>query len=295
MYDLVQLAPRTYYIDAPVRIGIYRIDDTRVALIDSGNSPDAAKRILRVLDAQGFSLSLVIDTHTHADHIGGNALLQQRTGCAVYALDGGTVYARHPLLNPTTIFGGYPAKAMRNKFLLPQPADVRPLTADVLPQGLTFMPLYGHAYDMIGVRTDDDVWFVSDSVMSVATMEKYHIAFLYDVAGYLDMLTQLGALEGKLFVPSHADPVSDLSELIAVNRDKVYEIVDILLRICKEKIRFEDILHNVFAHYGLSMDMNQCALVGFTVRSYLSYLCDRGDMRMWIENNYLWWQTEEPS
>ena len=51
----------------------------------------------------------------------------------------------------------------------------------------------------------------------------------------------------------------------------------------------EEILKAVFEHYGLVMDYNQYVLVGSTVRSYLSWLHDRGEAAAEIADNRLVW------
>ena len=51
----------------------------RVGCIDT---PDA-EAILGQLQVQGWSLSLILNTHWHADHAGGNARLKAETGCDV--------------------------------------------------------------------------------------------------------------------------------------------------------------------------------------------------------------------
>ena len=83
MYELIQIGERTYYIECPAKMGLFRINQEEVCLIDSGNDKDAAKKALRIIEGQGWKLKMVINTHFHADHIGGNQLLQQRTGCTV--------------------------------------------------------------------------------------------------------------------------------------------------------------------------------------------------------------------
>jgi hydroxyacylglutathione hydrolase len=52
-----------------------------VACIDT---PDAGA-ILRELDAAGWSLNLILNTHWHADHAGGNAEIKAATGATIVA------------------------------------------------------------------------------------------------------------------------------------------------------------------------------------------------------------------
>jgi hydroxyacylglutathione hydrolase len=53
----------------------------QVACIDT---PDAGA-ILRELDAAGWSLNLILNTHWHADHAGGNAEIKAATGATIVA------------------------------------------------------------------------------------------------------------------------------------------------------------------------------------------------------------------
>lgn len=53
MYELIQLTEHDYYIDCPAKIGLVRIDEDNVVLIDSGNDKDAGKKVFRILEANG--------------------------------------------------------------------------------------------------------------------------------------------------------------------------------------------------------------------------------------------------
>lgn len=50
-----------------------------VACVDS---PEAGP-ILEVLDAKGWTLDLLLNTHHHPDHIGANKVLKEKTGCRI--------------------------------------------------------------------------------------------------------------------------------------------------------------------------------------------------------------------
>lgn len=300
MYELIQVGENTFYIECPAKMGVYRTSPTEAMLIDSGNDKDAAKKVLKIFDQQGWKLTMVINTHSHADHIGGNAMFQQRTGCMVYgpSVESGTI--RDPLYEPSLLYGGYPFKELRNKFLMAQPTE-QFLTIDmegkahgkrVLPEGMELIALPGHAMNMIGVKTPDDIWFMADCVSSSNVLSKYHVNFIYDVEEYLKTLDKVKELQGKLFIPSHTPPVESMAELVEMNRNKVLEIRDLLLGICgTEPITFEDVLAQIFRHYDLVMDFNQNVLVGSSIRSYLSWLKDQGLMKALISDNRIYWLT----
>ena len=67
MYELIQVGPSTYYIDCPAKMGLYRISETDVCLIDSGNDKDAGKKALRHIEDNGWKLDLIINTHSHVE------------------------------------------------------------------------------------------------------------------------------------------------------------------------------------------------------------------------------------
>ena len=289
MYELVQAAENTYYIDCPAKMGLYRVNDADVWLIDSGNDKEAGKKVQKILNANGWTLKAIINTHSNADHIGGNHLLQDRTGCAVYAPGIEAAFTRAPILEPSFLYGGYPCKALRNKFLMAQPSDARDLSELELPAGMEIFPLKGHFFDMIGVRTPDDVYFLADCFSGVNIIEKYHLSFVYDVAEHLKTLDLVERLQGTFFVPAHSEATADVRPAVQANRRKVLEILDTLTEICRQPLPGEEILKAVFDHYGLQMDFDQYVLVGSTVRSYLSYLADTGRLRAQCQENRLLW------
>lgn len=290
MYELIQVTDRSYYIQSPARIGLFRLDDTDVCLIDSGNDKDAGRRLRRLLEAQGWRLRAIYNTHSNADHIGGNRYLQGQTGCKIYAPGIECAFTRHTILEPAFLYGGYPCKELRHKFLLAEESGAQELTKDVLPEGFELIPLPGHFFDMAGFRTPDDVVYLADCLSSRETLDKYQIGFIYDVAAYLETLEMVKGLNAKLFIPAHAEPSEDISELAGYNIRKVHQIAETILELCAEPICFERLLQRLFAQYGLVMSFEQYALVGSTVRSYLSWLKDTGRVNAFFEDHMLLWE-----
>lgn len=286
--ELIQAGEKTYYIKNPTNIGIYKIDDEHVYLIDSGNDKDAGKKILKLIDEQGWKVKGIITTHSNADHIGGNKVIQDRTGCTIMANGIEKCMTEYPILEPSFLYGGYPFQDIRNKFLLAKESQAVPIEHN-LPEGLEYFPLRGHFFDMIGIRTSDNVYFLADSLFSEETITKYHLFFLYDIRGFLNTLDYLETLDGCLYIPSHCEAVEDISSFIELNRNKVLEIMDKIYYICEQEIGFEDIVKRIFDEYGLVMNANQYVLVGSTIRSYLSCLYDEQKITyLFKENRMLW-------
>lgn len=293
MYELVQVGPRTYYIECPAKIGVYEFRKGEVCLIDSGNDKDSARKVLKVLETKGWKLSLVINTHSNADHIGGNSHLQDKTGCAIYARGIEAAFTRHPILETSFLYGGFPVAELRNKFLLAKASDCREVTSATLPEGLEIIELGGHFFDMIGLRTADGVVFLADCLFSEAILEKYRIPFMYDVARFLEVLDRVESMRAERFVPAHAPATRDIRPLVAANRENVAGILAAVRRACAAPARFEDILKTLCDAYGLTLDFNQYALIGSTLRSVLAYLHDAGRVDAFFEANSLLWKDKE--
>ena len=71
MYELNQVSGNSYYIQSPAKIGLVRLNDTDVCLIDSGNDKEAGRKVRQLLDQNGWHLTAIYNTHSNADHIGG--------------------------------------------------------------------------------------------------------------------------------------------------------------------------------------------------------------------------------
>lgn len=290
MYELIQISEHDYYIQSPAKIGLVKLNDTEVCLIDSGNDKDAGRKVRKILDEHEWTLKAIYNTHSNADHIGGNKYLQGQTGCKIYAPGIECDFTRHPILEPSLLYGGYPCKDLRHKFLLAQESGAEYLTKETLPEGFELLPLPGHFFDMAGFRTPDDNVYLADCLSSRETLEKYQIGFIYDVAAYLNTLEKVKTLKARLFVPAHAEAAEDITELAQYNIDKVNEIADKIVSLCKEPLGFEVILQRLFTEYGLVMNFEQYVLVGSTVRSYLAWLKDTGRLNAVFEKNLLLWE-----
>lgn len=176
MYELMQAGPCSYYMDCPSKVGFIVLGD-EVCLVDTGGDKDAGKKALRLAQGRGWRVKLVLNTHSHADHIGGNRLVQQRTGAPVYAPGIEAGFVRWPVLEPATAWGGCPPRALRGKFWMAQPSNALPAEGAALPHGIELLRLDGHAPAHMAVKAPDGVWFVGDAVIGETALQKYHISF----------------------------------------------------------------------------------------------------------------------
>ena len=291
---LTRLSNSTYYIPSPANVGLY-IQNNKAILIDSGNDKEAGRQILKLLKENNLELSLIINTHSNADHIGGNEFLQKRTECRIAATAMEAALTEHPVLESTILNGGFPHKRLRNKFLLAKASlvtDIIPNSGSIPDTALSAVPLPGHFLDMIAVHTPDNVLFTADSIISEEILSKYHIHFLYDVKAHFETLEMLKTREDKLFVPSHGKPVNsdEFKALVDFNEHKIRENIKVVLDSVMTPLMSEEILANVCRHYGIELNANQYVLIFSTVRSILSYLLDENLVDVSYDSGHMLWR-----
>ena len=291
MYELIKVTEKCYYINCPSKIGIIRGEDDGVYLIDSGNSRDTGKKILKILKQNGWRLLAIYNSHSHADHIGGNKYLQGETGCKIYAPGIERDFTRSPILESSFLYGGFPPEELQRRFMLAEESYAEPLTDDVLPKGIKAIALPGHFFDMVGFITDDGAAFIADALSSREILDKYAISYIYDVEAYIKTLDSLKNIDAKIFIPSHTEATDNIAPLAEYNISKVREISELIISICDTPITFEEILKRVFDFHSLTMSFEQYALVGSAVRSYLSYLKKTGQVSACIAENRLIWKS----
>ncbi len=288
--ELTLLAGRTYVARSPTNIGIVATEEGEAQVIDTGLDEDAGRKILKACEASKLRISLVANTHSNADHCGGNAFLKARTGCRIAAPRLEAAFIENPFLEPSFLWGAYPIPPLRNKFLMAKPSRVDELLeapCDVPGTNLKALPLPGHYVGMVGFMTADRVFFAADAAASPEILEKYSYYFLYDVAAHLASLDVLGAIDADWIVPSHSEPVRDAAPLVAANKAKILEVGERVLALCERPSTPEELVAALAASYGIELNHTQYALLGSTLRSYLAWLADRDLIASSLDKNRL--------
>ena len=289
--ELKQITENTYYIPGPTNLGLFVVD-REVILIDSGNDESAGRKVYRLLEEKGWRLRKIINTHSNADHIGGNAYLQKKTGCDILATALESVWINEPYLEPFLLWGAFPFKALRNKFLQAQPSKVTHLinTEGIIADTpLQAYPLEGHFLQMIGVKTPDEVFFIADSLFSSDIINKYSLTVKSNIEKALETYSFLEKYSAQFFVPAHAQPTEDISDLIRVNREQIEKINEKIINYCAKPSSREKILQLLVRDYKLQLSSVQYVLTHITVSAHLSYLSDRQMIKPIFEEGKMLW------
>lgn len=290
--ELIRLADRTFYINAPTNIGVYKITDGEVMLIDSGNTAALAKRVQRLLSENGLKVRFIVNTHPHADHISGNAYFSNLYGCPVYAYKADRALVEYTQLSPIMTLGAHYSRELSGKFWIAPPTPAQELTQSVLPQGAELIELFGHSGFHIGFRTDS-VIFLGDSVVGEKVIRESPVPYIFNIGQELKTLDKIKTLKADFFLPSHAEPVRDITSLVKMNENQIYKIINSIKRICKAPVCLDRLVKELFDEYKIKTDITQYTLVSSAVRSYISFMLDEGLLQWEAQDNMLLWKTAE--
>lgn len=284
MLDLIKLGEKTYYVASPVNVGIYLLDNDNVCLIDTGNSKEFAKEIEKIINANNWNLKFIINTHSHADHIGGNKYLQNKYNIKIYANKIESYFINDCILEPSLLYGANPPKEMHIKFIEADSSCCEDI-ANLKVEGLEVINLEGHSKGMIGVVTSDDVCFVGDAYTSKKILDKYAIQYVFDIENYFNTLNYLKNTNYRFYVPAHGEVEENPTNTINVNIKNIEDIEKNILKIIHNGISYNDLLKEVFNLYHIKINIVQYHLISATIKTFLSKLENDGRIEFLFKKN----------
>ena len=126
---------------------------------------------------------------------------------------------------------------------------------------------------MIGVRTPDDVVFLSDAILSKKTWDEYKLPFFYSVNESLQTLKDIQNIKAKLFVPAHDSPLNDIHELAEYNIESMKHKIELIYDLCEGK-SFEEIFSDLLDKLELKIMTPKYPMYAVMVRNFLQSLVE---------------------
>lgn len=283
--DWVEVSSSVHVLRGAVNCALIETPDGGAVLVDSGADKDHGKRMRRRLEALGRVPSALICSHSHADHIGGNAYLQTvYPEMITYAPEIEAELIRAPYLEPVYLFNGaMPLPELIDKWLQ-APASrvdsvVGPGTVELGGLAFELIDVRGHAHRQLAVLVNG-VLLAADALFGAATLERYPIPFVQDVGGQLRSIDVAAGTSASTLVPGHGDPTTDAQALAVTNRAVVERALSAVESACSG-VGTEVVLAGACAELGIEMtDLKRYYLNSCAVHAHLGYLRSEGRVRL---------------
>lgn len=287
--QLVPLAPRVQYLPGAVNSVVIEDGQGGALLVDTGLDDGHARGLLRALTAAGLTPTAVLNTHSHADHHGGNALILGRfPGLGVFAPALEAAIIRHPVLEPLSLWGAWPPPGLQSKFLLAPASPAQPVgTGQVRLGGVAveLLAVPGHAAEMVAVRAGD-VLYAADALFGPAALAKHPLTFCADSGRQKASAAGLGTLSGvQVVLPGHGGPTPDLAGLVAANLTAYARTTQAVLAAVGEgAASVDDLLARVCLRLDVTMrDAGAVVLNRAVVSAHLTELLGAGAVAWAVE------------
>jgi len=296
---LQPITARTFSIPGSNNLGFIATADGGAIAIDTGLDKDAGRLIRKALDEAKLPLRAIINTHHHADHIGGNEyLVRNIPGVPVYAPPLEAALIAHPLLEPVYLsMGAQPIPALQNKWLMAKgvPVDhlIEGTQITIAGTTLDVIALPGHSLGQIGLAFDG-VCFAADGFFGPAILQKHGIPYAQDVGAQLASLGRLAARNELYFLPGHGDltPRDQLEELLAVNQAAIEHASATVRAALAEPGDLLAVARRVRAALGLQLAaIPQYAIFVSAVSAHLGYLAQQGQAQLVLGEEGMIWQA----
>ncbi|MDV6373942.1 MBL fold metallo-hydrolase [Deinococcus arenicola] len=291
---LIALAPGVHYLPGAVNSFVVVGRETDALLIDTGLDDSHARKLLRAVAEAGFTPSGILNTHSHADHHGGNSFILKRfPELKVFAPPMEDAIITHPILEPLTLFGARPPRELQNKFLLAPPSPARlapePGLCRIGGADIELIEVAGHASLMYAVRVGE-VLYAADALFGPGALSKHPLTFCADSGLQKQSAVKLSELEGiKTVLPGHGDPSDDLAGLVAANLASYERTTDAVLNaVNRGEASIDELLARVCDALGVTMNNAGAVLLNRAVISaHLTELLEDGRVEMKVLGNKL--------
>ncbi len=236
-------------------------------VIDTGSNTKFAKELLTEV---GTGEKVVLNTHSHADHIQGNFIFE-REEAKIYANSLEIPFIRNPGFESLFLYGATPPKSLRASFYKAHPSHPLPLEEADVPKYIEAIPLVGHSLGMTGFKIDG-VLFCGDAYFGLEVLEKYSYPYLVDVRKFLNSLDFLEKTNADVYVPSHGNITNDPHEDIEKTRSTLYSFINAILGVLEDTKSIEEISFSLAEIMNIGLNGGTFYLFRSFVSAILSYL-----------------------
>lgn len=292
----------TWVIEGSGLMGLYRLDESRCILLDSGEVFER-EELARLLDSHGLNPIGVLCSHVHVDHSINNGWLRERYGTLAAVPAGEAQITRTPVAMKAYFYSA-PPNALAKEFagmaspvdtLIPWDARTPWMDCVFSFCGVDFRIIHtpGHSMDHVAIVTPDNVCYVGDAVISNEVLEAklpYHI--------YPDMAIRsaekLRDTRCAAYIVAHRGVHTDINAVVEASNAHIRRRAEEILSLITRPMTFSEIWAAVNEAFSLlSSRPIRAALMERNLRSFVDYLVDAGRLNWYAQRGMLYYAPVE--
>ena len=274
---LTQVKGNTWCLEGTALIPVYRLDEHRCVLLDSGWASER-KDLEETLEREGLIPVGVISSHTHEDHVGNHGWLKQKYGTQICTSAGEAALGR--------------SLAMYKMVCPPMPWDmlenisfhtdriVAPVDGVEEFCGVPFRIHHtpGHAPEHICIGTPDGVCYLGDLLMSEQFCLRAQIPFHYVHWMTRASMEKIKQVEGyTCFVAAHKGVTDDSSGWVDTTLKRLDWICEQILGLLEEPVTWDTLVRNIIERNQLYTS-DPIKAIGYetSTQPFVDYLQETG-------------------
>ena len=291
-----QLSEHIFYIPGGVNTVILQQDRDAI-FFDTGGDKNSGRELKKAVQHLGLQPRAIINSHSHADHYGGNQFLLKAFDIPVYAPELEASIMRQPYLEPVYLFNGAaPPAELLNKWLLAKPSPVDSYlqagAQDIEGFPIEIIDTSGHSHQQISAIYDG-VLLAADALFGTATLERYPLPFGQNIGEQMASAEKLRGIEIAQCLPGHGEATGRLEALIHANLQAFERAAQAVLN-AVEGNSTEAVLQKSCSSLGITMnDMSRYYLNQCVVQAYLSHLKAKNMLYCELQENELRWYRHD--
>lgn len=278
---LTNVKGNTWVLEGSQLLGLYRLDERRCVLLDSG-SGKVRQDLAETLAAAGLTPVGVICTHMHYDHHENTRWLRETYGTetCLPQIEAEIVRSVESLKNHLFNFTAGMIRTIPRLQNLLCPVDrvIGPEETSVRLSGADFTVLRtpGHAPDHICVITPDNVCFAGDVLMTEDVLQQAMVPFVFDMTDDLASKEKLKEVSCDAWIFSHAGVIyGDITSLVDANLAREKEQLAACAALTDRPMTYSAWYAKVIKAFSLPVGHPIRALhLERYLRPYLEYLLD---------------------
>ena len=268
---------------ASALIGVYRLNESDVILLDTGVARLDRENLTALLEQKSLVPRWIICSHAHYDHTGNAAFLRSRYGAQIAAqlIEAGIG------ATPESYRANYiPLTYAQCRKYFAEDAFPTDVTLGIHDDGLSFcgvdfriLQLPGHAAGQIGIITPDNVAYLADSLVGPGVMATAKLPTAMFVAQDLETKRSLRHLSCEAYILAHKDVLTDIRGIIDRNVDFVHEKARNVLNCLTDGMTLSQWLMAFSKAVGFrTQDDFKLSIIHRNFTNFMAYLQDNGSV-----------------